>query len=133
MVCLATIMFCCIAGARPAIQWEATARVIPGEILEKQAAWKQWASFWNWAKHDNGDVHGVSEHFTCGKCEIAVPQTLPRHRRFIDCRRARVPCHYAERRSEDEGIWFGGELEAAIARYRFDDTLPERYLLMAVI
>ena len=108
------------------------ARVIPDEIIEKQKAWKRRASRWSWANTTMG-VAAVLLSFLIAanaRSNFVSPETI------IACSMVAAGLAFLLT-TLNAGLKAKGfavaarELEAAIARYRFDDELPEKYLAQA--
>jgi hypothetical protein len=110
------------------------ARVIPDEIVEKQKAWKKWSSRWSWANTTMGVVAALLSTLIAAnaRSNFLSPETI------IGCSMVGAGLAFLIT-TLNAGLKAKGfalaarELEAAIARYRFDDELPEKYLALAEV
>jgi hypothetical protein len=108
------------------------ARVIPDEIIEKQKAWKKWSVRWTWANNVMGVAAALLSTLIAAnaRSSFVPPATI------IGCSMVAagiaVLVTTLNAGLKAKGFALAGrELEAAIARYRFDDELPEKYLAQA--
>jgi hypothetical protein len=110
------------------------ARVIPEEILDKQRSWQRRASAWSWVNTLMGVSAALLSTLLAANARsqflqpgyvIAVAMTAAAFTFLVATLNADL---------KTKGFALAArELEAAIARYRFDDTLPERYLADAEV
>jgi hypothetical protein len=110
------------------------ARVIPEEIVQKHMHWQQRSARWNWA---NTLLGLGAVLLTTLIAANAGPQFLPTYAvigvsMIAGALAFLVTALNADLKAKGFGL-AARELEAAIARYRFDDTLPERYLAEAEV
>jgi len=110
------------------------ARVIPDEIIEKQKAWKRRGSRWSGINTTTGMVAVLLSTLIAAnaRSNFLSPEII------IGC--SMVVAGLAFLMSIlNAGLKAKGfalaarELEAAIARYQFDDELPEKYLALAAV
>ena len=109
-------------------------REIPKEIVDKQKAWMKWAARWSWANTLMGVTAALlstlvaanaRSNFICAGGIIAISMTSAALTFLVTTLNADL---------KTKGFALAArEIEAAIARYRFDDTLPERYLADAEV
>jgi hypothetical protein len=110
------------------------ARIIPDEIIEKQKAWKRRASRWSWANTTMGVTAMLLSFLIAAnaRSNFVSPETI------IACSMVAAGLAFLLT-TVNAGLKAKGfavaarELEAAIARYRFDDELPEKYLAQAEV
>jgi hypothetical protein len=110
------------------------ARVIPEEIIEKKRSWKRWGLLWTWTNTTMGVCAALLSTLVAANARspflpaygvIGVAMTAAGLTFLLTVLNADVKA---------KGFALAArELEAAIARYRFDDTLPERYLADAEV
>jgi len=110
------------------------ARVIPEEIVQKYVDWKKSSVRWNWTN----TLLGLSAVLLSGLIAAnAGPQFLRTYAVIAISLVAGTFGFLVTTLNADlkaKGFALAArELEAAIARYRFDDTLPERYLAEAEV
>jgi hypothetical protein len=109
-------------------------RVIPDEILDKQKAWKRRASRWSFANTTMGIAVVLLTTLIAAnaRSNFVSPEII------IACAMSAAGLAFLLT-ALNSGLKAKGfavaarELEAAIARYRFDDELPERYLAQAEV
>ena len=110
------------------------ARVIPEEILDKQRAWRRCGAFWNWANLIMGVSAALLSILVAANARSAF---LPAYGVIAASMTAAGLAFLVTTLGADvkaKGFALAArELEAAVARYRFDDTLPERYLADAEV
>jgi hypothetical protein len=110
------------------------ARVIPEEIVAKKQSWKRWGSMWTWANTTMGVCAALLSTLVAAN---ARSQFLPTYAVIgVAMTAAGLAFLLTVLNADVKAKGFAlaaRELEAAIARYRFDDTLPERYLADAEV
>jgi hypothetical protein len=110
------------------------ARVIPDEIIEKQKTWKKWSGRWTWANTVMGVIAALLSTLIAANARLSFlsPGTV------IGCSMVIAGLAFLLT-TLNAGLKAKGfavaarELESAIARYRFDDEVPERYLAQAEV
>ena len=110
------------------------ARVIPEEILEKERAWKRRGWLCYWANTTMGLCAALLSTVVAANARSAF---LPAYGVVAASLAAAAFAFLVTLLNADvkaKGYALAArELEAAIARYRFDDALPERYLAEAEV
>jgi|SRR5450432_2568670 hypothetical protein len=110
------------------------ARVVPDEIIEKQKKWQKWSGRWTWANTLMGVVAPLLSTLIAANARLSFlpPGTV------IGCSMVVAGLAFLLT-TLNAGLKAKGfamaarELESAIARYRFDDELPEKYLAQAEV
>ena len=110
------------------------ARVIPDEIIEKQKMWKKWSGRWTWGNTVMGIIAALLSTLIAANARLSFlsPGTI------IGCSMVIAGLAFLLT-TLNAGLKAKGfavaarELESAIARYRFDDEVPERYLGQAEV
>jgi hypothetical protein len=110
------------------------ARVIPDEITEKQKAWKRWAVRWKWSN----TLMGIAATLTSTLIAANARSNFLSPATIIGCSMVAAGLAFLlttlHAGLKAKGFALAArELEASIARYRFDDELPEKYLAQAEV
>ena len=109
-------------------------RVIPDEILDKQKAWKRRASRWSFANTTMGIAVVLLTSLIAAnaRSNFVSPETIIAGAMSAAGIAFLLTTLNAGLKAKGFAV-AARELEAAIARYRFDDELPEKYLAHAEV
>jgi hypothetical protein len=112
----------------------AGAREVPTEIIKKRRAWKTWAIVWNVANTLMGVVAASLSTLVAANAKGNFLEA----RGVIICSMTTAALAFLittfNAALKAKGFALAGrELETAIARYRFDEELPEKYLGQAEV